>query len=110
MKFGSYIQLTDKLNEEYRKSFDFIEHYGNIHMVSFEKMAEKMMDLIDLMLEAQEKGQSPEEITGKNLEDFCKTRTRHGVGRILQYADEEGVVKLWHNKNEMRLIISFVSL
>lgn len=80
MKFGSYIQLTDKLNEEYRKSFDFIEHYGNIHMVSFEKMVEKMMDLIDLMLEAQEKGQSPEEITGKNLEDFCKTRTRHGVG------------------------------
>lgn len=72
MKFGSYIQLTDKLNEEYRKSFDFIEHYGNVHMVSFEKMAEKMMDLIDLMLEAQEKGQSPEEITGKNLEDFCK--------------------------------------
>lgn len=72
MKFGSYIQLTDKLNEEYRKSFDFIEHYGNIHMVSFEKMAEKMMDLIDMMLEAQQKGQSPEEITGKNLEDFCK--------------------------------------
>lgn len=72
MKVGSYIQLVDKLNEEYRKSFDFIEHYGNLHMVSFEKMAEKMMDLIDLMLEAQEKGQSPEEITGKNLEDFCK--------------------------------------
>lgn len=72
MKLGSYITHTDKLKDEYRKSFDFIEHYGQLHMVSSEKMAEKMMDLLDLMLEAQEKGLPPEEITGKSLEDYCK--------------------------------------
>ncbi len=72
MRINSYIAMKDKLSKEYREAFDFIEHYGEMHFIGEDTMGEKMMDLMDIMLTAQEVGRSVEEITGKNIEDFCK--------------------------------------
>lgn len=72
MKIGSYVALKDKLSGEYLEKFNYVEHYGNLRKVGSEAMAEKMMDLMDLMLEAQEKGMPAEHVVGKNIKDFCK--------------------------------------
>ncbi len=72
MKLGAYISMKDKLSGSYLESFDFIEHYGELHLVTDEIMAEKMMDLMDLMLEAQENEMPVEKVVGNDLEYFCK--------------------------------------
>lgn len=72
MKINSYIAMKDKLNDEYRKAFDFVEHYGGLHFVGEDAMSEKMMDLMDMMLSSQNEGKNVNSIVGNNLEDFCK--------------------------------------
>ncbi len=72
MKIGSYIALKEKLCGEYLEKFNFVENYGELHLVSAEVMAEKMMDLMDLMLEAQDQELPVEHIVGKDIKGFCK--------------------------------------
>lgn len=72
MKLGAYIGLKDKLSGEYLEKFNYVEHYGDLRKAGSEAMAEKMMDLMDLMLEAQEAGTPVEHVVGKNIKDFCK--------------------------------------
>lgn len=72
MKMGNYIFAKEKLSGEYLERLNEIEHYGQVHMVEEEKLAEKMMDLVDLLLETQENGKPAESVLGKNKEDFCK--------------------------------------
>jgi len=68
---GSYFILKKKLSGDYLDRFNYVERFGNRLQISQEIMAEKMMDLIDLMLQAQESGTPVEKITGKNTDEFC---------------------------------------
>jgi len=69
---GSYFILKKKLNGDYLDRFNYIERFGSRLQIPQEILAEKMMDLIDLMLQAQENETPVENITGKNTDTFCQ--------------------------------------
>ena len=72
MKIAQYTTEKEQLKGEYLKKFNEIEYYGQIHMVNEDNLAEKMMDLVDLFLEAQENGKPAEFIIGNDIGDFCE--------------------------------------
>lgn len=72
MEIGSYLIIKDQLKDEYLKTFEFIEQYGLQHMITEDVMAEKMMDLIDLLLEAQNGNVPADKIVGSDKVSFCR--------------------------------------
>lgn len=72
MTVQKYLTMKDQLQSGYLEKFNFVEYYGQIHRVSEDVMGEKMMDLMDLMLEAQSNGVPVEQVIGTNTADFCK--------------------------------------
>ena len=69
---NSYSWHKDKLKGEYLQVFDKIELYGQVNNVHPEIYEERMMDVIDMFLVAQENEKPVENIVGKDLEGFCK--------------------------------------
>lgn len=72
MEIGNYLIIKDQLKDDYLKTFEFIEQYGLQHMITEDVMAEKMMDLIDLLLEAQNENVPAEKIVGTDKVSFCR--------------------------------------
>lgn len=72
MKIGAYVMMKDKLRDTYLEKFEFVEQYGQQNLISNKVMNEKMMDLIDMLLEAQENGTPAEQIIGADTLGFCK--------------------------------------
>ncbi len=72
MKIGAYVIMKDKLRDTYLEKFEFVELYGQQNLISSKVMNEKMMDLIDMLLEAQENGTPAEQIVGSDTLGFCK--------------------------------------
>lgn len=72
MKVGTYMIYTDKLVGEYKEAFKFVEHYADIHMIGGHYKNEKLMDLLDLIMQAQENERPVEEIVGKDKEQYAK--------------------------------------
>lgn len=69
----SYIFYTDKLNQEYKTTFDEIELYVQSQNIDESTLEERMGELLDIFLSAQEKGRPVTQITGNQLEKFCET-------------------------------------
>lgn len=72
MKFGTYMSYVDKLEGEYKEVFQFVEHYANIHLIGGHYKNEKLMDLLDMMMQAQEQETPVENVVGKSQEQFAK--------------------------------------
>lgn len=94
MKLGAYITYQQKLTGEYKKAFDLIEQYGDAHMVRGSYKNEKMMDLVDLLITAQEKEIPVEKVVGSDIQKFAKDFFSDlTLGRyIFDYFD---LLKLW---------------
>lgn len=69
----SYVFYKDKLNKEYLAVFDQIEMYVLSQNVDENTSEERLGELLDIFLSAEESGKDVREITGNNLERFCKT-------------------------------------
>lgn len=67
-----YALYTDKLQGEYKDTFHQIEMYMDGKAYQMEAFEERMMELLDIFLSAQEKGKPVTAITGNNMERFCK--------------------------------------
>lgn len=68
----SYVFYTDKLGAEYRKAFDQIELYVNTQRVDEPTKEERMNELLDIFLSAEEAGKPVERVVGNDIEAFCK--------------------------------------
>jgi len=66
------IAMAKRLNGEYKTAFEKIEIYGLAEGGAVENHEEKMMEIFDILLEAQNENKPIEKIVGKDLEIFCK--------------------------------------
>lgn len=67
-----YRIISMKLEGEYRKVFEEVEAYTMVKRYEGEGNNELMMDLLDMLLTAQEEGKEPEKIIGPNVKKFCE--------------------------------------
>ena len=77
----NYITLEDKLQGDYQDVFQRAEMYSLALHIDSETREEMMMDLLDLLLSAQEEGKPVEKIIGNNIEVFCKSYFGDHLGR-----------------------------
>ena len=66
------ITMSKRLNGEYKTAFEEVEIYGLAEGGAVENYDEKMMEIFDILLEAQNENKPIEKIVGKDLELFCK--------------------------------------
>ena len=66
------ISMADQLTGNYKTVFEKADMYCLIEAGSTEEAEEKIMNLYDLLLQAQEENKPVEKIIGNNLEAFCK--------------------------------------
>lgn len=85
----SYVFYKDKLGKEYQDVFDQIEMYVQSQNVDDDTVEEHLGELLDIFLNAEEEGRPVQEITGRNLEQFCKAFCSEfsAKNRILYIAD-----------------------
>lgn len=69
----SYTYYKDKLNTEYKEAFEQVELYVFTQYVNESLREERLSDILDSFLSAQEKEKPVQKITGSNMERFCKT-------------------------------------
>lgn len=69
----SYMFYKDKLSKEYRTVFDQVEMFAMSQNVNEAMLEERLGELLDIFLAAQEAGKPILQITGNNIEKFCKT-------------------------------------
>lgn len=69
----SYAFYTDKLKGDYRTVFDKIEMYIGTQTCDDITKEDKLSQLLDVFLSAQEEGKSVHKIVGGSVEEFCKT-------------------------------------
>lgn len=83
MRLGRYVAIADKLTGEYKEAFDYIDAFSDAYMNGGKYKNEKMMDLLDILLTAQEEGQQVEKVLGTDLDkfsnDFFSDRTFYDV-------------------------------
>lgn len=68
----SYVFYTDKLSGEYKEVFDQIEMYVNSQNADEIATEERLGELLDIFFSAEKSGKPVWQITGHNLERFCK--------------------------------------
>ncbi len=87
----NYKAMENKLTGKYREVFEKAELYGIVKNIDSKVQDEMMMDLLDLLLSAQEDHKPVEKIIGTDMEAFCKSyyqqyslkeRARHLPKRI----------------------------
>lgn len=85
----SYIFYTDKLDKDYLAVFEQIALYVQSQNVDDDTKEERLGELLDIFLSAAEREKPVRDITGNDLERFCKTFcSDFGVkNRVLFFAD-----------------------
>lgn len=66
------ISMAEQLTGKYKTVFEKADMYSLVEAGSTEEAEEKIMNLYDLLLQAQEENKPVEKIIGNNLETFCK--------------------------------------
>lgn len=67
-----YTMIKDQLKGEYLAACDKVELYADLKHIDWEVQSEKLMDLLDLLLQAQYEGKPVSDIVGTDLDRFCK--------------------------------------
>ncbi len=67
----SYWLYEDKLQDAYKESFCTVKAYVNASIIDDQTKGELLNTMLDMLLTAQEEGEPPEKVTGKDLERFC---------------------------------------
>ena len=66
------LAMANLLNGEYKEAFTKIDMYGSMGNVDMDIYEDRIMNLYDMFVEAQEEGKPVEKIIGKDIEGFCK--------------------------------------
>lgn len=66
------LAMANLLKGEYKEAFTKIDMYGSMGNVDMEIYEDRIMNLYDMFVEAQEEGKPVEKIIGKDIEGFCK--------------------------------------
>lgn len=67
-----YTSMEDRLNGEYRQVFQKAELYSDMNGIHENVKADKMMNLLDLLMTAEENGKPVAGIIGSDVEKFCQ--------------------------------------
>ncbi len=68
----SYMLYKDKLKGEYKEVFEQVALYMNSGNYDDFSVEDRLSSLMDMLLSAQERGESPKKIVGKDIQKFCK--------------------------------------
>ncbi len=68
----SYMFSEDKLEGEYKDAFRQIELYATMQQIDSNTENEMLMEIIDILLSAQEHKKPVEKIIGNDIEQFCE--------------------------------------
>ena len=80
-----YRVISVKLEGEYRKVFEEVEAYTMVKRYEGEGNDELMMNLLDMLLTAQEEGKEPEKIIGSDVKKFCEEYFRADwIGQLVR--------------------------
>lgn len=92
-----YTFYVEKLTGEYREAFRGVEAYAVGLSADDDTMEEKMNELLDLFLNAQEEGKPVQKLVGKNMEHFCDTYFSDITwkNRMQEFFDRIKVVACW---------------
>lgn len=81
----SYIILKDKLNGEYKEAFDKVEVYGTTNLMSSNELDERLMELLDSLMLAQQEKIDVAKVVGRDTDRFCQEfYSDYGVGDRLK--------------------------
>lgn len=69
---ADYVLLQDRLKGEYKDAFQKVQMYSTSNLIGEDTESELMMELLDHMLMAQEKGKPVSTIVGDDIEGFCE--------------------------------------
>lgn len=67
------LAMAKQLSGEYRKVFEMADMYSTGNGGSEKVKSERMMDLYDMLMEAEAEGKPTEKIIGQDIEEFCKS-------------------------------------
>ena len=65
-------EMAEQLNGQYREVFDKATMYGVYNGIEKDVYEDKLMNLFDLLMEAQHEDKPAEKIIGTDIEQFCK--------------------------------------
>lgn len=82
------LAMANLLKGEYKEVFTKIDLYGSMGNVDVTIYEDRIMNLYDIFVEAQEEGKPVEKIVGKDIEEFCKEyfkseEQNHGIKNFL---------------------------
>lgn len=67
-----YTSMAEQLNGEYRTIFEKVELYSDMNGVLEEVKADKLMNLLDLLMTAEAEQKPASDIIGSDIKKFCK--------------------------------------
>lgn len=67
----TYVTMQDKLQGDYKDAFVRIETYSILEQIDETHREDLMMNLLDLLLSAQEEGKPIEKVIGTDVQKFC---------------------------------------
>lgn len=92
----NYVAYIDQLNEEYQEVFSQIETYLSAENIDSVTRGDQLNDLMELFLTAQNAGTPVRNMTGNNLEQFCRCFvSEYEWKQRLQYAAESFKAPAW---------------
>lgn len=90
----SYLFYKDKLQGEYKTTFDQVEIYVNAQNIDELTCEDRLGSLLDMLLSAQEAGRPVQKVVGSSLEQFCKS-----------FCSDMGVRnRIWHMLDTLKTI------
>ena len=107
---NSYTLDKDQLKGEYKDAFEQIDMYCLSLNINDDAKEERMSELLDIFLNAQEEEKPVEKITGSNIESFCK-RYFSGLNwknQLLELADTLKTLAWFLLVIEVIFLVSFV--
>ncbi|MEE1315203.1 MAG: hypothetical protein UHS49_05510 [Faecalimonas sp.] len=66
------VNMAEQLSGDYRETFEWVDIYCNPLQIDEKIKDERLMELYDLLVEAEHNGKPAEKIVGRDLELFCK--------------------------------------
>lgn len=80
------IAMEEKFTGEYKRAFAKISMYGNMTPLDTEKYEDRVLNIYDVLLSAQNDGKPVEKIIGRDIEAFCRNYyANHSAGEWIAH-------------------------
>lgn len=100
------IAMEEQFTGEYKRAFSKISMYGTMTPIDSQRYEDRVLNIYDMLITAQNEGKPVEKIIGHNIELFCKEYYKsHDIGTLLGE-----IAKRIFSIMMILLIFSFVEL